>query len=176
MKIIRHLDSTNQPRYAAQNADGSARQIDGDIFSEFTVSDRVATVTKLLAPVVPRAILCIGLNYRKHAEETKAKIPEFPVLFMKNPAAAQNPGDPILIPTHLKSDEVDYEGELAVIIGKRCKNTSRKTALDSVLGADRSHLPRPDLARAIQDLQPHPARRPPTPGQTCSRHFQRDSY
>ena len=67
-------------------------------------------------------ILCIGLNYRRHAEETNAPIPEFPVLFMKGPNTLQNPGDPILLPTHLKSDEVDYECELAVVIGKRCKN------------------------------------------------------
>ena len=49
----------------------------------------------ILAPVEPRAIFCIGLNYRKHAEETKAALPEFPVLFMKSPGAVQNPGAPI---------------------------------------------------------------------------------
>ena len=73
---------------------------------------------KLLAPVEPVAILAIGLNYRQHAVETKAPIPEFPILFLKNIAAVQNPGDPIVLPRHLRSDEVDYECELAVVIGE----------------------------------------------------------
>jgi len=89
---------------------------------------------KLLAPVVPTAIWCIGLNYRQHAAETHAKIPEYPILFAKGLNAVQNPGDPIEIPTRLRSDEVDYEGELAVVIGKTCKNVRRQDALNYVLG------------------------------------------
>jgi 2-keto-4-pentenoate hydratase/2-oxohepta-3-ene-1,7-dioic acid hydratase in catechol pathway len=88
----------------------------------------------LLAPVDPRAIICIGLNYRKHAEETKAKIPEHPVVFMKSPGAVQHPNQPILLPRKLTSSEVDFEGELAVVIGKACKNVSRERALEYVLG------------------------------------------
>jgi len=91
-------------------------------------------VQKLLAPVAPVALFCIGLNYRRHAEEGKAPIPAYPVLFMKNPAAVQNPGDPIVLPRHLRSEEVDYECELAVVIGKRCKNVPKETALEYVLG------------------------------------------
>jgi len=53
---------------------------------------------------------------------------------MKSPGAVQNPGDPIVLPVHLRSDEVDYECELAVVIGKRCKNVSKANALDYVLG------------------------------------------
>ena len=56
------------------------------------------------------------------------------MLFMKMPSCAQHPGDPILLPTHLKSDSVDYECELAVVIGKRCKNATAENALDHVLG------------------------------------------
>jgi len=78
--------------------------------------------------------LCIGLNYRRHAEETKGQIPEYPVLFFKGPNTVQNPGDPIVLPRHLRSDDVDYECELAVVIGKRCKNATRANALDYVLG------------------------------------------
>jgi 2-keto-4-pentenoate hydratase/2-oxohepta-3-ene-1,7-dioic acid hydratase in catechol pathway len=91
-------------------------------------------VEKLLAPVAPAAFFCIGLNYRRHAEEGKAQLPQFPVLFMKNPAAVQNPGDPIVLPRHLRSDEVDYECELAVVIGKHCKNVPKEKALEYVLG------------------------------------------
>ncbi len=84
-------------------------------------------------PAIP-AIFCIGLNYRQHAAETKAKLPQFPVVFMKSPAAVIGPGEPIMLPRHLRSDEVDYECELAVVIGKTCKNVSRKDALDCVAG------------------------------------------
>ena len=84
-------------------------------------------------PPIP-AIFCIGLNYRRHAEETKAKIPEFPIVFMKSPASVIQNGEPIMLPRRLRSDQVDYEGELAVIIGERCKNVAKKDALRCVLG------------------------------------------
>lgn len=129
MQIIRYLDSTGHVHHAA---DGN--RIDGDIFGRYRITTEKADVRKLLAPVEPRVFLCIGLNYRRHAEETKAMIPKYPVVFMKNPAAVQHPGDPILLPTHLQSDEVDYECELAVVIGKTAKNVSRADALDYVLG------------------------------------------
>ena len=134
MKIVRYLDSQSRVLYGAQEPDGAARTIRGDIFGSFEVTQERADISKLLSPVDPRAILCIGLNYRHHAAETHAKLPEYPVLFVKGPNAAQNPGDPILIPTHLPSHEVDYECELAVVIGKRCKNVARDQALDFVLG------------------------------------------
>jgi 2-keto-4-pentenoate hydratase/2-oxohepta-3-ene-1,7-dioic acid hydratase in catechol pathway len=129
MKIIRYQDADGKIHHGA---DGY--RVDGDVFGSFSLTQEKAAVRKLLAPVVPVAILCIGLNYRKHAEETGAKIPEFPVLFQKNIASLQNPDDPILIPQHLRSTQVDYECELAVVIGKRCKNVSRQDALKYVLG------------------------------------------
>ncbi|MGI8978249.1 MAG: fumarylacetoacetate hydrolase family protein [Pirellulaceae bacterium] len=134
MKIIRYQDPQGAIRYASQQPDGSAVEIEGDIFGKYSATKRPAHVAKLLAPVQPTAILCIGLNYRRHAEEGKAKIPEWPVLFMKSPAAVQNPGDPIVLPTKLKSTQVDYECELAVVIGKTCKNASKADALSYVLG------------------------------------------
>jgi 2-keto-4-pentenoate hydratase/2-oxohepta-3-ene-1,7-dioic acid hydratase in catechol pathway len=87
-----------------------------------------------VAPVEVTQILGIGLNYRRHAEETKAKIPPYPILFMKGLGAVQGPGGPIVIPGHLPSTEVDYECELAVVIGRACKNVTRERALDYVLG------------------------------------------
>jgi len=106
----------------------------GDPFGSLTVTDEVVTPGKLLSPVQPVAIFCIGLNYRQHAEESNAPIPQQPVLFMKSPGAVQNPGDDIVLPRHLQSDEVDYECELAVVIGRSCKNVSKANALDYVLG------------------------------------------
>lgn len=134
MKIIRYQDPQGAVHYASQQPDGSAMEIEGDIFGNYQVTTRPAQVAKLLAPLQPAAILCIGLNYRKHAEEGKAKIPEWPVLFMKSPGAVQNPGDPIVLPTKLKSTQVDYECELGVVIGKSCKNVKKADALNYVLG------------------------------------------
>lgn len=134
MKLIRFQDSTGTIHYGSQQPDGSALLIDGDIFGTYAVTTTKAEVTKLLAPIAPTGILCIGLNYRLHAAESGAKIPEFPVLFMKTLGTVQNPGDPIVLPTHLKSNEVDYECELAVVIGKAAKNVSKENALDYVLG------------------------------------------
>ena len=138
MKIIRYQDANGQIKYGAQQ-DGGAREIEGDIFGEYRVSEREADVQKLLAPLEPASIFCIGLNYRHHAEESNLAIPEKPIVFMKGLNTIQNPGDPILLPTHLKSDEVDYECELAVVIGagpngKPCKNVVKADALDYVLG------------------------------------------
>jgi 2-keto-4-pentenoate hydratase/2-oxohepta-3-ene-1,7-dioic acid hydratase in catechol pathway len=94
MKVIRYQDSQGHTHIAA---DGN--RIAGDIFGQFTVTDEPAEVHKLLAPLVPVAILCIGANYRRLIEETGHQAPEYPVLFIKQPAAIQNPGDPVLLPT-----------------------------------------------------------------------------
>ena len=134
MKIIRFLDATGTPRHAVQQSDGTARLIAGDIYGGFEVTSQAAGVRKLLAPVEPAAILCIGMNYKAHAAEMGHPPAPYPVLFMKQPAAVQHPGAPIEIPTHLASECVDYECELAVVIGRRCKNVSAADALDYVLG------------------------------------------
>jgi len=134
MKIIRFQDHTGWIHYGALQEDGSALRIEGDIFNNFHITLHRLQPARLLCPLIPAAILCIGLNYRKHAAETKASIPEFPVLFMKNPASIQNPGDPIELPRHLASEKVDYECELAAIIHKKCKNVSAPDALNYVLG------------------------------------------
>ena len=134
MKIIRYQDPAGHVHFGVRHADGSATRAAGGPFGPWTDTGAKADLRQLLAPVDPVDILCIGLNYRKHAEEGKAKIPEWPVLFMKSPGAVQNPGDPIQLPTKLKSTQVDYECELAVIIGKTCKNVSKANALSYVLG------------------------------------------
>jgi 2-keto-4-pentenoate hydratase/2-oxohepta-3-ene-1,7-dioic acid hydratase in catechol pathway len=134
MRLVRFLDASGAVRFGHQHANGTTTIISGDIFGDFKDTGETAVVKKLLAPIAPAAVLCIGLNYRKHAEEGKQAIPEHPVLFMKMPSTVQNPGDPILLPTKLKSDKVDYECELAIVIGKPCKNVSKADALKYVLG------------------------------------------
>jgi 2-keto-4-pentenoate hydratase/2-oxohepta-3-ene-1,7-dioic acid hydratase in catechol pathway len=136
MKIIRFRDSDGLAHHARDEGNGRARLLSGDLYGQYTITDQVVQVpsTSLLTPVQPTQIICIGLNYRRHAEETKAKLPEYPVVFFKGVNSAQNPGGPILLPRHLASAEVDYECELAVVIGRPCKNVSREHALEYVLG------------------------------------------
>ncbi len=130
---IARLQLANSTALARLHPDGTYTKLGGDLFS--TLTDTGERITgKLLAPLEPRAILCIGLNYKKHAEETNAPIPKHPVLFFKNPGALQNPGNPILLPRKLRSDKVDYECELAVVIGKTARNVSRERAYDYILG------------------------------------------
>ena len=133
MHLIRHLTPSG-PAYAALRADGTAVAVEGGFSEGFRPTDRVAALGRRLAPVAPSNILAIGLNYRKHAEESGKAPPERPMLFMKGSNAVQDPEAPILLPTHRASHKVDYEGELAVVIGRACKNVSRRDAPSYVLG------------------------------------------
>ncbi|KAK3503100.1 hypothetical protein B0T13DRAFT_191229 [Neurospora crassa] len=98
-----------------------------------------AIIGRILSPVTAQeagTIRCIGLNYKKHAEEAKMSIPEIPTLFLKPATALADPYPaPTPIPKHtIESDSADYESELAIIIGKDCKNVNEADALDYVLG------------------------------------------
>jgi len=134
VKIIRYQDSFGAVHYGCLQDHDTTTRIDGDIFGKFANTGELADVAKILAPIQPIDILCIGLNYRQHAAEGGAQVPDFPVLFMKSTSSLLHPSDPIILPMHLKSEEVDYECELAVVIGKSCKNVSKKDALNYVLG------------------------------------------
>jgi 2-keto-4-pentenoate hydratase/2-oxohepta-3-ene-1,7-dioic acid hydratase in catechol pathway len=80
----------------------------------------------------PGKIVCVGLNYRDHAEEQGAELPERPLLFAKFPTALIGPGEPIVIPALVT--EPDYEAELAVLIGQTVKGASKENALEAVRG------------------------------------------
>ena len=84
----------------------------------------------------PPAIICIGRNYADHAREMGADLPDAPTVFMKNPASIINDGDNIVIPSicNQHGPEVDYEGELAVILSKDLRDASPDTAMDAVGG------------------------------------------
>ncbi len=136
MKWYRFIDREGKICYGRDlAADDTIQLLRGDPFTGLTESAQRVEVRKLLAPVEPRAILCIGLNYRQHVEEFGGRLPERPILFMKNPAAVTHPGAPILVPAScLNPSQVDYETELAVVIGRSAKNVSAAKALDYVLG------------------------------------------
>ncbi len=85
----------------------------------------------------PRMIWAVGLNYRAHAAETGRPLPEFPTLFVKSPRSVIGPDEPIVVPPHVT--EPDYEGELAVVIGQRCRDVAEADALDCVAGLTIAH-------------------------------------
>jgi 2-keto-4-pentenoate hydratase/2-oxohepta-3-ene-1,7-dioic acid hydratase in catechol pathway len=133
MKLIRHLTPTG-PAWAALQPDGSARAVEGDILGSWRVTDKTVKPGKQLAPIAPAMIVCIGLNYAKHAAEGGKPPPERPVWFMKLPGAVVPSGDPIRLPAKQPSTKVDYEAELAIVLGRECRNATRANALDFVLG------------------------------------------
>lgn len=137
MRIIRHL-TPEGPAYASLQPDGTARPLAGSPLAPG--GPRLADAPALrpgplLAPVEPPVIFGIGLNYRAHAAEVGRPLPEHPMLFIKTANTVIGPGQPILLPRSTSaSHEVDYECELAVVIGRAAKNVSRENALDHVLG------------------------------------------
>jgi len=103
--------------------------------AEFRKQRRIVRLSdvRLLAPVPrPGKIICLGMNYRGHAEESKLPVPAKPVIFSKFSTCVIGPDEPVVLP--LDSSEVDYEAELAVVIGKRAIHVDRQSAMDCVLG------------------------------------------
>ena len=135
MHIVRFIDDKGQGCYGHNYSNGKAMRLAGDLFSGLEETGENVNVKKILAPLLPSAILVVGPNYHQHAGETGSKIPKYPGLSMKNPGAVTNPGDPILLhPSCMEPPEVDYEVELAVVIGKTAKDVTAVEALSYVLG------------------------------------------
>jgi 2-keto-4-pentenoate hydratase/2-oxohepta-3-ene-1,7-dioic acid hydratase in catechol pathway len=134
MKLIRYLDHSSKIQYAAEQPGGAHLRMEGDPFGNNRVTQESASITKILAPVAPVMIWCIGQNYCQHAAEVGMSSGDYPVLFAKGANTLQDPGAPIAIPTRAGTAELDYEGELVVIIGKACKDVSREHALEYVAG------------------------------------------
>lgn len=86
----------------------------------------------ILPAVVPTKIVCVGLNYRLHIEETGKDVPDEPVLFFKPPSAVIGNGQTIVLPP--QSSRVDYEGELVIILGKTCKNAPVSEIAQHIFG------------------------------------------
>lgn len=105
--------------------------VDGDRISSNGVSYELRDV-KLLPPSVPTKVVCVGLNYVEHARELRMDLPDEPIIFLKPPSAVVGHDDDIVLPE--MSKRVDYEGELAVVISKRCRGISADEADDYILG------------------------------------------
>ncbi|MEX2643978.1 MAG: fumarylacetoacetate hydrolase family protein [Acetobacterales bacterium] len=150
MRLVTFVESGTARAGALIENDSKVVDLDaGDMLSLLAASDnrfdtalsKVAAAARtypldkvtLLAPVPrPPKITCVGLNYRDHALEGGNPIPEHPVLFSKYPVSVIGPGETIRLPK--VSTRVDYEGEFAVVIGKRAKHVAKADALDVVAG------------------------------------------
>lgn len=134
MFVARIRDSHGRILLAASTDTITWFAIKSGFFESVQVSGEQVDPAAFLAPIDPPAIFGIGQNYKKHAEEMGSPLPKFPVVFMKNPASVCGQGDAIQLPQNLRSGKVDYEAELAVIIGKTCKNATQENALEFVWG------------------------------------------
>jgi 2-keto-4-pentenoate hydratase/2-oxohepta-3-ene-1,7-dioic acid hydratase in catechol pathway len=111
----------------------SIRKIEGSPFGDFQLTDRFdLKAVQLLAPCVPSKIIGIGLNYKDHIREMGHPTPEEPLIFLKANSSLNGPGDPILLPK--MSEQVDFEGELAVVMGKKTRHVSETHAKDHIFG------------------------------------------
>jgi 2-keto-4-pentenoate hydratase/2-oxohepta-3-ene-1,7-dioic acid hydratase in catechol pathway len=135
VKIARFSVNGADPRFGIVDEDELV-VIEGDpMFSGFeTTGERVPlSVAKLLAPVIPRSkVVAVGKNYRDHAAEMGGEAPKEPLLFLKPNTAVIGPGDAIVLPP--QSQRVEYEGELAIVIGSIAKNVPAKDADQVIFG------------------------------------------
>ncbi len=141
--LVRVIDPDDgQPTWAHRRDDGLV-EVPGTIerlHRRHRAGEQLATGRRLesdtdlafLPAVSPTKIVCVGLNYRQHADEMGRSLPEVPLLFMKPPSALVGPGDAIELPP--QSDEVHHEGELAVVIGRRLRRADRTEAADAIFG------------------------------------------
>ncbi len=133
MRIVRYQYKQEPPTYGWLLED-KIGPISGDIYGEYRRQEATLplAVVKLLAPAEPSKIICLGRNYTEHAVEQHAEVTKVPLIFMKPPSAVIGPGDTILIPS--QSQQVEHEGELVVVIGKRGRNILAEQAPDAIFG------------------------------------------
>jgi 2-keto-4-pentenoate hydratase/2-oxohepta-3-ene-1,7-dioic acid hydratase in catechol pathway len=133
MRLIRYQRASNPPS-AGWVLEDRVGPVEGSIFGEFRREEADLTLesVRLLPPVSPGKIICVGRNYVEHAKEHDSEVPEVPLLFLKPPSTVIGPGDKILLPP--QSQRVEHEAELAVVIGRQGRWISPGEALDHVLG------------------------------------------
>lgn len=135
MKIVRFLSGSGEEFYGVYSSahPNSARIIEGSIPGTYKITDRKAKIRQLLAPIVPSNILALGINYKKHGDETAMSAPSQPILFIKATSSLTGHDSPIILPA-AGPDCVDYEAELAVVIGKTAKNIKPDEVMDYIFG------------------------------------------
>jgi 2-keto-4-pentenoate hydratase/2-oxohepta-3-ene-1,7-dioic acid hydratase in catechol pathway len=133
MRFIRYQDGSEPPSFGWVIG-GRVGPVEGSPFGEFKRSEASLSLEKvrLLAPVVPSKIICVGRNYAAHAKEHAVDVPEVPLLFLKPPSSVIGPGAKILLPP--QSQHVEHEAELVVIIGRRGRWIQPDQAHDHIFG------------------------------------------
>lgn len=134
MERIYRVQQDGETFYAVER-NGDVLRATGDPCSSLAVGAPVRGglgAVKILAPVRPSKIVCVGLNYKNHALETGKALPAEPLIFMKPSTAVIGPGDPIRLPPGV--GRVDHEAELGIVIGRRAHRVPRAKAWDYVLG------------------------------------------
>lgn len=132
MLRLHRVESAGVARYAAER-EGRWRLVEGDVFGAFHEGAEIAPESvRLLAPVLPSKIVCVGLNYRDHAAEQNKPLPPEPLLFIKPSTAVIGPGEPIKAP--LWAGRIDHEAELGVVIGRVTKDVKAARAYEHILG------------------------------------------
>lgn len=133
MRFVRYSIGDDAPRYGWLFED-RVGQIEGYPFGEYRrlEAELPLHMVRLLAPVMPGKIICVGRNYAEHAREQNVEVPDIPILFMKPPSAVIGPGDAIVLPP--QSKQVEHEGELAIVIGKTGRWIATEEALNYVFG------------------------------------------
>lgn len=132
MVRLYRIDHEGAPRYAAER-EGQWRLVEGDIFGTFREGAEIASEgVRILPPVDPSKIVCVGLNYKDHAAEQHKPLPPEPLLFLKPPTAVIGPGMPIKVP--LWAGRIDHEAEMALVIGKPTYKVRANRALEHILG------------------------------------------
>ena len=132
MRLVR-FNSGGSTSYGVLDGD-SIRQIMGEPFAEINHSGETFSLAdvKLLAPVEPKKIVLVGLNFASHAAEIHQETPSEPLIFFKPSSAVVASGEEIVLPH--QSTQVEIEAELTVVIGKRAKNVSQEKVSDYILG------------------------------------------
>jgi 2-keto-4-pentenoate hydratase/2-oxohepta-3-ene-1,7-dioic acid hydratase in catechol pathway len=134
MRIVRYqTQSEPTPQWGWLSAD-RVGPIHGSPFGDFRRGEAVKPLEtlRLVVPVQPSKIVCVGLNYAAHASESQLEIPNLPLIFLKPPSALIGPGDRIVLPP--QSNQVEHEAELAVIIGMEGRWIPPEAAMQHVLG------------------------------------------
>jgi len=132
MLRLYRIEYEGAPRHVAER-EGRWHLVDGDIFGRFEPAQEIsAEGLRLLPPVVPSKLVCVGLNYRDHAVEQQKPLPVEPLLFMKPSTAVIGPGAAIAVPGW--AGRVDHEAELGLVIGKPTHKIRQQDVADHLLG------------------------------------------
>ena len=134
MRIIRYeTEDRKKPKYGWLLND-KVGEIGGNVFGRYQRKEAETPLAdvRLLAPSEPSKIICVGRNYVEHAKELGNEVPKVPLIFMKPPSSIINPNDTVILPP--QSTQVEHEGELVAVIGKRGRHITTENAKKHILG------------------------------------------